>query len=66
MIKKLKKPCYVVLCDNCGEDVFGYSEYNPHFETKQDALEAFNYNIFSGKLNKQPEGQTKLNQFWGC
>jgi len=32
---------------------------------EQESKEAFNYNVFSGKLNKQPEGQTKLNQFGG-
>ena len=32
---------------------------------EQESKEAFNYNIFSGKSNKQPEGQTKLNQFGG-
>jgi hypothetical protein len=39
MIKRLKKPCWIATCDNCGEDLFGYSEGILHFETKKELIE---------------------------
>jgi hypothetical protein len=50
MIKK--RHCWTAFCDNCGEDVFGYSDYNPHFETKEDIIEALedeNIDVQDGK-----------------
>jgi len=46
MIKRLKKPCYVVVCDVCGKDIFGSC-----FESKQKAnLEVIeNYIMMRGE-----------------
>jgi hypothetical protein len=37
MIKRLKKPCYIAICDNCGEEL-GY-DYTVHCLTKEELLE---------------------------
>ncbi len=38
MIVKKEKPCWIGLCDNCKEDLFGM-EYVSHFEDKNELLE---------------------------
>lgn len=38
MITKLKKPCWVALCDNCKEDLLG-NEYIRHYKTKKELME---------------------------
>ena len=38
-IKKLKKVCWIVICDECGEEVFRTDEYNSHFATKKEAMD---------------------------
>jgi hypothetical protein len=38
MIKKLSKPCWIALCDNCGECIFG-NDFTSHFESKKELLE---------------------------
>lgn len=48
MIKRLKKSCWVAKCDECGEDLFGM-EYIPHYETKQELMEA----IENDNIDKQ-------------
>ena len=36
MIKRFKKPCYYVVCDNCGDGIEGSFGYVEHFENKKD------------------------------
>lgn len=37
MIKRLKRPCWIAICDNCGEGL-GES-YVAHYPTKKELLE---------------------------
>jgi len=52
MIKENKKPCWVGLCDNCGECLFG-ADFVNHFDSKKELLERLedecDYIIKSGK-----------------
>jgi len=43
MMKRNPRPCWIVLCDMCEEDVFG-GDFTAHFSTRDEAIEAIKEN----------------------